>query len=63
MINHQSCLIESESFPKVNVISSQIREHGQGRGHGRDRGRNFLYHGVQGNNISNSQKKKASMHH
>ena len=54
MINHQSCLIESESFPKVNVISSQICEHGQGRGHGHDRGRNFLYHGVQGNNLSNS---------
>ena len=59
--NHQSRPTRSESFPEVNTISSQIRGCGQRRGHGR--GRNPRYHGSYGNNSSNSQKMKASLHH
>ena len=50
MKNHKSCPIGSESFHKVNAISSQKR--------GRGRGRNSQYHAYD-NNPSNSQKKES----
>ena len=39
MKNHQSCLIGTEPFPEVNVISSQTNGCGRNHGRGRDRGR------------------------
>ena len=54
MKNHQSHPTRFESFPEVNVISSQTRGHGCGHG------RNLRYHGSYNNN---SQKMKASLHH
>ena len=50
MKNHKSHPIGSESFPKVNAISSQKR--------GRGCGRNSQYHAYD-NNPSNSQKKES----
>ena len=63
MRNHQSCPIGFKPFHEVNAISSQTcgLEHERGRGCGC--GRNPWYHGYYGNNSSNSQKRKASLHH
>ena len=65
MRNHQSCPIGFKPFPKVNAISSQTRGCGRGRGRGRGHGhgRNPRYHNSYSNNSSNSQKRKASLHH
>ena len=53
----------SKPFPEVNAISSQTRGRGQGRGNDRGCGKNPQYNGYYGNNSSNSQKRKASLHH
>ena len=65
MRNHQSHPFGSEPFFEVYAISSQTRGcgRGRGRGNGCGRGRNPRYNGYYGNNSSNSQKRKASLHH
>ena len=63
MRNHQSRPIGSEPFPEVNAISSQTHGHGQGQGNGCGHGRNPRYNGYYGNNSSNYQKIKTSLHH
>ena len=59
MKNHQSRPTGSETFPKLNAISSQNHGRGRGRGRGRSRGRNSR----QYNNSSSYQKRKALFHH
>ena len=63
MRNHQSHPTGSEPFLEVNVISSQTRGRERGRGRGRSCGINPRYHGSYSNNSSNSQKRKALLHH
>ena len=47
----------------MNAISSQTRGRGQKRECDRGRGKNPQYHDFYGNNSSNSQKMKVSLHH
>ena len=63
MKNHQSRPSRFESFSEVNAISSQTRGRGQKRECDRGRGKNPQYNDFYGNNSSNSQKMKVSLHH